>query len=802
MSPKNGDSQPAFDIVNTFVHKIKAENEVRRLDGFERVFLKTNSFAKKSGQTKVGLPSIEEEKEIIDSFQKQLCEGRKRSLAAASNTTYFSTVSKMASPWASSSQSLLRQSGGVRDGAGCLKRGEEVGAFVREEHSYSKIDTICEKGRECPANNSFSNPSSKLTADIAESSTEEERLLMIRGEADLRLATMRREKAAIDLVLGEQHADGFDEDEDDLRGWAEWLRQEVRAIFEESEFGDQENTSLGVPRIIGFSSFDQTMQEKVSIEEEKEHMFERSEKQLAALEAPGCSSVESADADIGNEQPKREGKREPNNQFAAHGDEVRSNVPEAVDIMTTLRDRTVKDRENVDDNLDIETRLLDDANIRLMEQNIQKDDAFINQQKKIVERLNRRESSESVSSMEKKSDNGFLPVEKLVSLFKDTRQKIPPPKKRKRNQNSDELKKSNQRRKKLKEEVPAGKPAFIEHKSNKIVVAEEVSQQQKEEQNRLTKMKKGTKQTKEEIVMNLVGDKSNEDKVGPVLLEHNNSIQSIDKDNHHIDGKNRKLDTGSRRRRKKIEAKKAARQTDTKESPSVIKVEDTEKKSKEIKGKEGKFDNRKLLHSTDKHLASTNKAAEKEKETKNIELITLDEDEDDEEEEEEEDAEMNEIIEEYLAVHNEKEQMLKENEEALLVIDEINLEQDKSRRILGESQLSFQSEARVSENAAKTKRYKKGKRDNNKRRSKSGDPKLKPKKENTAETKPLLEIKRKREKVVKTLRREAKMLERKKKKSMTLEGGAKKKEKAEKTIKGRMAKVRLHLVPSISDTFP
>ena len=40
MSPKNGDSQPARDIVNTFVHKIKAENEVRRLDGFERFFLK------------------------------------------------------------------------------------------------------------------------------------------------------------------------------------------------------------------------------------------------------------------------------------------------------------------------------------------------------------------------------------------------------------------------------------------------------------------------------------------------------------------------------------------------------------------------------------------------------------------------------------------------------------------------------------------------------------------------------------------------------------------------------------------
>ena len=106
MSPKNGDSQLAFDIVNTFVHKIKAENEVRRLDGFERVFLKVNNFPKMEGQTKVELPSIEEEKEIIDSFQRQLCEGRKRSSTAsksASNTKlYLSTVSNMASPGASS----------------------------------------------------------------------------------------------------------------------------------------------------------------------------------------------------------------------------------------------------------------------------------------------------------------------------------------------------------------------------------------------------------------------------------------------------------------------------------------------------------------------------------------------------------------------------------------------------------------------------------------------------------------------------------------------------------------------------
>ena len=71
-----------------------------------------------------------------------------------------------------------------------------------------------------------------------------------------------------------------------------------------------------------------------------------------------------------------------------------------------------------------------------------------------------------------------------------------------------------------------------------------------------------------------------------------------------------------------------------------------------------------------------------------------------------------------------------------------------------------------------------------------------------AQTEPLLEIKRKREKVVKTLRREAKMLQRKKKKITTTEGGAKKKVKAEKTIKGRMAKVNLHLVASISETFP
>ena len=61
-----------------------------------------------------------------------------------------------------------------------------------------------------------------------------------------------------------------------------------------------------------------------------------------------------------------------------------------------------------------------------------------------------------------------------------------------------------------------------------------------------------------------------------------------------------------------------------------------------------------------------------------------------------------------------------------------------------------------------------------------------------ADTTPLLEIKQKREKVVKALRREAKILERKKKKSKTTEGGAKKKVKAEKTIKDRMAKVTLH----------
>ena len=71
-----------------------------------------------------------------------------------------------------------------------------------------------------------------------------------------------------------------------------------------------------------------------------------------------------------------------------------------------------------------------------------------------------------------------------------------------------------------------------------------------------------------------------------------------------------------------------------------------------------------------------------------------------------------------------------------------------------------------------------------------------------AETKPLLEIKRRREKLVKTLRREAKMLERKKKKSVTEGGGAKKKVRAEKTIKGRMAKVRPNLICSVSNTFP
>ena len=137
-----------------------------------------------------------------------------------------------------------------------------------------------------------------------------------------------------------------------------------------------------------------------------------------------------------------------------------------------------------------------------------------------------------------------------------------------------------------------------------------------------------------------------------------------------------------------------------------------------------------------------------------------------------------------------------------LVIDEINLEQDKQRRgILDESQLNFHSEARVSENAVKTKRCKKGKRDSNKIRSKSGEPKLESNKEYMAETKPLLEMKRKREKVMKTLRKEAKMLERKKK-SMTAEGRAKKKVKAEKTIKDRMAKVRLHLSFQVSNTFP
>ena len=92
MSSKNGDTQPAIDIVNTFVHKIKAENEMRRLDGFERVFLKVDNLTKMVGLTKAELPSIEEEKEIIDSFQRQLCEGRKRSSTAsksASNTTHF-----------------------------------------------------------------------------------------------------------------------------------------------------------------------------------------------------------------------------------------------------------------------------------------------------------------------------------------------------------------------------------------------------------------------------------------------------------------------------------------------------------------------------------------------------------------------------------------------------------------------------------------------------------------------------------------------------------------------------------------
>ena len=79
------------------------------------------------------------------------------------------------------------------------------------------------------------------------------------------------------------------------------------------------------------------------------------------------------------------------------------------------------------------------------------------------------EADKDNSSIEMKSDNGFLPVEKLASLFKDNRQNILPPKKRKRNQNSDELTKTKQRRKKLKEEVPAGKPTFVEHKSKKDV---------------------------------------------------------------------------------------------------------------------------------------------------------------------------------------------------------------------------------------------------------------------------------------------------------------------------------------------
>ena len=62
---------------------------------------------------------------------------------------------------------------------------------------------------------------------------ENERLGMLRMEADLRLATLRQEKAALDLVRGVQ--DGATEDESDLRSWADWLRREVNTLSDEPE---------------------------------------------------------------------------------------------------------------------------------------------------------------------------------------------------------------------------------------------------------------------------------------------------------------------------------------------------------------------------------------------------------------------------------------------------------------------------------------------------------------------------------------------------------------------------------------
>ena len=79
-----------IDIVNKFIERITAENRRSQLDGFEKVLLKMKDLSPvKEDQEAAPQLTIEDEREIVESFERQLRAGRR------SSVSNFAKVSKI-----------------------------------------------------------------------------------------------------------------------------------------------------------------------------------------------------------------------------------------------------------------------------------------------------------------------------------------------------------------------------------------------------------------------------------------------------------------------------------------------------------------------------------------------------------------------------------------------------------------------------------------------------------------------------------------------------------------------------------
>ena len=827
-----------IDIVNKFIERITAENRRSQLDGFEKVLMKMKDFSPvKEDQEAAPQLTIEDEREIVESFERQLRAGRRSSVSKFAKVSKIShlnrkrSVNKVSFPKVKPGQSILKQWGGV-GGSEEFLRGGEVGGGggdareggVRGKHAFRQLAN----GKMSPSRNivrngmlitevSRSSPQHgavKLVGSTKESwdktGEEKGKIARLRMEADLRLATLRQEKIALDMVRGTHH--GATEDEADLRGWADWLRGEVDALFDDPQTQtgeDMEDFSVKVPleasqrkydaalgtlgKVPGIENLvksDPAMCLTVNVsptDKNFENNATRKSLNLDVVADSHCREPEEHEEKIEINDAVGVDVKFLDNMLEDAELEVlgqchnieKTEVPEGSSGKTEIISPTAKERET---RLNIE-------NIFALEKTVQQDNAFIEEQKNL---LSKREMLETIGSGKEdiftedldkedlvkedidkedldredtdKEDtevsskravnygNNFLPIEKLSSLFKEIKSNSRLSKKRKRKQEPDDQ--VNKSRKRKKKEETANNPNFIENKSNDNPKAAKV----------VDNSCKLTNRSKKDKILKAANEKK-------IKMPENTKKKEEVK-------KSKKTESvGKQSKGSQMDSKRA---------------EDLGRKKSKTKGKKKKEQN---LETNE--IFSPAEEVKKPEETKKTDLIALD----DVDEEEEVDEEMNEIIEEYMAEHKRGEEVEVIDVDDVLVIDEVIQDEQVDGSVAeeeGRIELSGSSAAaeglprrkRVSKSKARGGSLKRPEKEGKKTKTKVLDVERAQEK---SEAMMQLKIKRRKEKEEKKLEKEAQKLEKRERKKKSLSSTKiveNKKSKYERTIKHRMETVR------------